>query len=61
VTAYSPAAGNFAQSNVASATVTVNPLPSPSSAEVIVTPQGGDVKVENSKNQHNSQILVPGP
>jgi len=61
VTAYSPAAGNFAQSNVASATVTVNPLPSPNSAEVIVTPQGGDVKVENSKNQHNSQILVPGP
>jgi hypothetical protein len=61
VTVYSPAAGNFAQSNVASATVTVNPLPPPGSAEVIVTPQGGDVKVENSKNQHNSQILVPGP
>jgi hypothetical protein len=61
VTTYSPAGGNFAQSNIASATVTVNALPPPSSAEVIVTPQGGNVKVENSKNQHNSQILVPGP
>ena len=61
VTVYSPAGGNFAQSNTASATVTVNPLPPPGSAEVIVTPQGGDVKVENSRNRHNSQILVPGP
>jgi hypothetical protein len=61
VSAYSPAGGNFAQSNVASATVTVNALPLPSSAEIIVAPQGGDVTVENSKNQHNSQILVPGP
>ncbi|HWA09517.1 MAG TPA: hypothetical protein VG838_08720 [Opitutaceae bacterium] len=61
VTVYSPAAGNFAQSNTASATATVNPLPSPNSAQVKVRPQGGDVKVENSRNQHNSQILVPGP
>lgn len=61
VTVYSPSGGNFAQSNVASSTVTVNPLPPPASAEVIVTPQGGDVTVENSKNKHNSQILVPGP
>ena len=60
-TVYSPAGGNFAQSNTASATVTVNPLPPPGSAEVIVNPQGGDVKVENSRNRHNSQILVPGP
>jgi len=60
VTVYSPAGGNFAQSSTASATVTVNPVP-PGSAEVIVTPQGGDVKVENSKNQHNSQILIPQP
>jgi hypothetical protein len=61
VSVYSPAGGNFAQSNTATATATVNPLPSPASAQVTVTPQGGDVKVENSHNQHNSQILVPGP
>jgi len=61
VSVYSPAAGNFAQSNTATATATVNPLPAPASAQVTVTPQGGDVKVENSRNQHNSQILVPGP
>lgn len=61
VTVYSPAGGNFAQSNTASATVTVNSLPPPSSAQVTVTPQGGDVKVENKDNTHNSQILVPGP
>ena len=61
VTVYSPAGGNFAQSNTASATVTVNSLPPPSSAQVTVTPQGGDVKVQNKDNTHNSQILVPGP
>ena len=61
VTVYSPAGGNFAQSNTATATVTVNSLPSPSSAQVTVTPQGGEVKVQNKDNTHNSQILVPGP
>ena len=61
VTVYSPAGGNFAQSNTASASVTVNSLPAPSSAQVTVTPQGGEVKVQNKDNTHNSQILVPGP
>ena len=61
VTVYSPAGGNFAQSNTASAAVTVNSLPPPSSAHVAVTPQGGTVKVQNKANTHNSQLLVPGP
>lgn len=59
VTVYSPSGGNFSQSNTASATVTVNP--SASSAQVEVWPQGGNVKVENKANQHNSQVVVPGP
>ena len=61
VTVYSPAGGNFAQSNTASAAVTVNSLPPPSSAHVAVTPQGGSVRVQNKANTHNSQLLVPGP
>ncbi len=59
VTVYSPAGGNFAPSNTASAAVTVNSLPAPGTAAVTVKPQGGDVKVQNSRNRHNSQILVP--
>ena len=59
VTVYSPAGGNFAQSNTASASVTVNSLPAAGTAAVTVKPQGGDVKVQNSRNRHNSQILVP--
>lgn len=59
VTVYSPAGGNLAQSNTASASITVNSLPAPGTASVTVKPRGGDVKVQNSGNRHNSQILVP--
>jgi hypothetical protein len=61
VSVFSPAGGNFSQSNTAAATATINPLASPASAQVTVTPQGGEVKVQNSHNPHNSQILIPGP
>jgi hypothetical protein len=59
VTVLSPAGGNFSQSNTASATVTVNP--SPGSGEVEVWPKGGNVKVQNKANPHNSQVIVPQP
>jgi plastocyanin len=59
VTVYSPAGGNFARSNTASAAITVNSLPAPSTAAVTVKPKGGDVKVQNTVNRHNSQLLVP--
>jgi plastocyanin len=59
VSVYSPAGGNFAQSNTASATVAVEP--SPTSGSVSVRPHGSEVKVENSENKHNSQIVIPGP
>ena len=59
VTVYSPAGGNFAQSNTATSSITVRSLPAPSSANVIVRPKGGDVKIRNSRNLGNSQVLVP--
>lgn len=58
-TVYSPAGGNFVQSNTAGSSVTVRSLPAPSAAGVIVKPKGGEVKIRNSRHRGSSQVIVP--